>query len=297
MITIFSVPKPFWGHIGIIQRNAIQSWTRLYPDCEIILCGDDVGAKEAAVDFKTKYIPDIDRNEYGTPLLNFVFEQVERIASYPLLCYVNADVILMSNFILAVQSIPFQKFLMVGQRWDINLAEPLNFETDEWKEQLQKYVFMNGSLHPPAGSDYFVFPRGIIGKLPPFAVGRPGWDNWFIYRARSLGIPVIDATRVVTAIHQNHDYAHVKQATDGASEGPEAEDNRKLIGGWEYFFTIRDATHHLTPASSIPTGSAFCLRRNLRTLPVPALKVYKKLEYITGAGMRALKGRLHLKHE
>lgn len=30
MLTIFATPKPFQGHVGIIQRNAIGSWVRLH---------------------------------------------------------------------------------------------------------------------------------------------------------------------------------------------------------------------------------------------------------------------------
>ena len=30
-LTIFAVPKPFEGHIDVIQRNAIRSWQRLRP--------------------------------------------------------------------------------------------------------------------------------------------------------------------------------------------------------------------------------------------------------------------------
>src|SRR3989442_39360 len=40
-----------------------------------------MGTKEAAVEFKTKYIPDVARNEYGTPLLHSVFDCVEQISS------------------------------------------------------------------------------------------------------------------------------------------------------------------------------------------------------------------------
>ena len=39
MITLFTLPKPFVGHIGMIQRNAIQSWTRLHPDIDILMFG------------------------------------------------------------------------------------------------------------------------------------------------------------------------------------------------------------------------------------------------------------------
>jgi hypothetical protein len=46
MITLFSTPKPFVGHVGVIQRNAILSWQRLHPDVEIILVGEDAGTAE-----------------------------------------------------------------------------------------------------------------------------------------------------------------------------------------------------------------------------------------------------------
>lgn len=32
MITLFTTAKPFRGHDGIIQRNALRSWTLLRPD-------------------------------------------------------------------------------------------------------------------------------------------------------------------------------------------------------------------------------------------------------------------------
>ena len=75
MLTIFTVPKPFKEHIGVIQRNAIYSWTQL-PGCEIILFGDDDGVAETAEEFGVKHVSDIEKNEHGTPLLDFVFEKL-----------------------------------------------------------------------------------------------------------------------------------------------------------------------------------------------------------------------------
>ncbi|MCK4268366.1 MAG: hypothetical protein KAX16_06005, partial [Actinomycetia bacterium] len=88
---------------------------------------------------------------------------------------------------------------------------------------------------------------GSIGKLPPFAVGRPAWDNWVIYHARSLGVPVIDATKIVTPVHQNHDYGHVPSGTGSAWEGPEADRNRSLLVNQKHIFTLNDANWLLTP--------------------------------------------------
>jgi hypothetical protein len=290
MLTLFSIPKPFEGHIAVIQRNAIQSWLRLHPDCEVVLCGDDYGTQETARQFGVKYVPAIARNNYGTPLINSAFEQVERIAGHPLLCYVNADIIFAGNLVAAVQSIPSREFLMIGRRWDIDISEPLDFATTGWEHRLKNRVADHGFLHPPTGIDYFVFPRGIKWEAPPFAVGRPGWDNWLIYRARRLGLAVVDATRAVTAVHQNHNYTHVKYATDHTTEGPEADRNRELTGGWGHVFTISDATHFLQPG---PVAS-FSLRRNLGTLPVSLLRPWKQMSFWCGAGCRVLRRRFSI---
>ncbi len=254
MLTIFSVPKPFKDHIGIIQRNAIRSWSRLHPDVEVILCGDEPGTQETADALHAKHLPQISRNEYGTPLLNSVFELAERASDSPLMCYVNADVVLLSDFATAVARIAFHRFLMVGQRWDVDVTEPWDFERPDWEQEFRSRIAACGTLHPPVGSDYFVFPKSSgLSALPPFAVGRPAWDNWFICHARQNRVPVIDATRVATVIHQNHSYHHVPSRRGATWEGPEADRNRGLAGNWDHVYTLADATHVLTPKWLIPT--------------------------------------------
>src|SRR5437899_1115103 len=83
-------------------------------------------------------------------------------------------------------------------------------------------------VHPSWGIDYFVFTRGLLDPVPPFAVGRPSFDNWFIYRARSRRAPVIDATPAVLAVHQNHDYSYHPNGWRGIRESEEALENLRL---------------------------------------------------------------------
>jgi len=79
--------------------------------------------------------------------------------------------------------------------------------------------------------------------MPAFAVGRPGWDNWFIYHAYRRRIPVVDGSDALTLIHQYHDYSHMPSNDQGVWEGPEADRNRRLAGGWDRLFSLEDATH------------------------------------------------------
>lgn len=268
MLSLFAVPKPFRGHIGVIQTNAIRSWLKLRPACEIILFGDEEGTAEIANELGVRHVAEVECNEYGTPLINSVFQGAQEIANHPLMCYVNADIILISDLMTAVQRVRFRRFLMVGQRWDVELEGAYDFEQDDWQEQLRGYVARSGTLHPPAGSDYFVFPRGTVEALPPFAVGRPAWDNWLIYWARASGVPVVDATRVATIIHQNHDYSHVPRGSKRKDwqdwEGPEANYNRDLMGGRDHVFTLADANWVLTSNGLRPALTYKHLRRRLR---------------------------------
>lgn len=248
MLTLFTIPKPFEGKTAVIQRNALQSWMKATRNCEIILCADEPGVAEAAQTYGLKHLPSITRNDYGTPLLDSAFHLVQRAALNRFICYINSDIILASDLTEVLGKIPFRHFLLVGQRWDMDLNESVDFGSDNWKEMLSNEIRERGVLHAPTGSDFFVFPKGSIGRVPSFAVGRPGWDNWFIYHARARGLKVIDATKVVTAIHQNHDYSHVPQRRSHGWEGPEADRNRELLMGREKLFTLHDATWLLTPS-------------------------------------------------
>ncbi len=268
MLTLFTTLKPCRGHIEVTQRNAIQSWCRLGPRVEVIVFGDAEGTVAVARELGVRHIPDVGRNEYGTPLVSAMFATAERLSGSPLMCYVNADIILMSDFLLAVRRLATEaSFLMVGRRWDLDLGEPLNFEQAGWEERLRTRAVRSGALHSVTGIDYFVFPRRLWGALPPLAVGRPAWDNWIIYHARARGVRVIDATRVVTAVHQNHDYLHHPEGETGFWEGPEAKRNRELAGGLRCLFTLADATHLLTPWSVRPALSMTHVKRRLVTTP------------------------------
>jgi hypothetical protein len=267
MLTVFSIPKAFHGHNAIIQRNAIKSWTLMRPRAEIILFGDDQGTAEAATTLGARHLPHVARNEYGTPLVNDLFEQAQHTAAHDVLCYVNADVILMSDFLQAVDQVVHWKtrFLLVGRRWDIDIREPLDFVTG-WENDLRARLGNQGMLHASTGMDYFVFPRGMWHDIPPFAIGRTAWDNWLVYGARALRVPVVDATAGLTVVHQAHDYFHIPANAVDVLEGPEAKRNLELAGGWKHIFTLNDATHVLRDGRPRVAIGPQHLQRRLRTL-------------------------------
>jgi len=262
MLTVFTIPKAFKGPIRTIQFNAVESWLRLKPPCEVLLFGNEEGTAEAASQLGVRHIPEIECSDYGTPLVSSAFRLAQKLSTCDRFCYVNADVILVSDFVSSLAQVEGESFLVVGRRWDVNLESQIDFSDPSWEPKLLEYVHSNGVLHRPQGLDYFVFPRGLFEEMPPFVVGRVGWDNWMVLHARLSRIPVFDATRAITAIHQNHDYSHLPEGEVTMRGGIEAQHNLELLGSIYRAFDVRDATYILTPTGvRRATGPLRLLRR------------------------------------
>jgi hypothetical protein len=253
MLTIFSLPKPFKGHIGIIQRNAIQSWLHLQPKPEIILLGNDEGTAEVAAEFGLKHIPEIEKNEFGTPLVNSIFQAAQKNSSTRFLCYINADIILLSDFSTAFESakkqFPEGMFLLTGMRWNVNLNDPIDFDKPGQENALKKYVRSAGEISH-VGLDYFIFPEGSYQNVKPFAIGRCFLDAWFVYKGKIDGLIIIDCSLAVMALHQNHNSivgaSPKKKVYALYKENIEIRRNHELCGMYPRSFSFLDAEFLLT---------------------------------------------------
>ena len=292
-LTIFAIPKAFRGHVAIIQRNAITSWTRMRPRPTVILFGDDKGTGALARELGLLHFPNIQLNRWGTPLVGDLFAEAQKLNPTPLLSYVNADIILFDDFAQALSRVAAaqSRFLMVGRRTDVDIAQPIAFDQSDWTDRVRQDARARGVLQIARSIDYFAFTRGLYPPMPPLAVGRFWWDNWLIWKVRSLGEAVVDASDVVTIVHQNHDYSHTTYGPGKQTliTSEEAQLNCRLACenpadfadglSWRYVYTIDDATHRLTAQgltgnarrywksfkrhTSHPLGMAKLLKRSL----------------------------------
>jgi hypothetical protein len=258
LLTLFTIPKPFAGRIGEIQLNAVRSWVSLQDDLQVVLLGDEEGVADAARVCDVAHVGLLQRNEHGTPRLDDAFAKIDRVARHPLRCFVNADVILLDDFLPAVRraAAMASQFLMIGRTVDLDTVTSSELGDGA---RLRARALAQGVERGAAALDYFVFPAGLFGELPPFLVGRACFDNWLVWRARREG-PVIDASRAVLAVHQAHDYAHLAGGMSEAYYGEEAAWNRRLAGGSSRIYTIHDATHKLTRGGGVRRNPGSFLR-------------------------------------
>jgi hypothetical protein len=230
------------------------------PRPEIILFGSDAGTAEIAAELGLRHIPHIKTNEWGTPLVSDLFEQAEKLGQTPVLSYVNSDIILFDDFAKALSQVTRQatKFLVVGRRTDVDITELIDFR-EEWTPRVKDKARHDGVLQIARSIDYFAFSRGLYPSMPQLAIGRFWWDNWLLWKARAVGATVVDASRAVLAVHQNHDYRHTgygrgkldvmasEESIRNARMTCEANPTDYEEGFfWRYAYTIDDATHKLT---------------------------------------------------
>jgi hypothetical protein len=280
LLTIFSAPKPFTDpHIRTIQRNAIRSWLALGPDVQVILIGEEEGLAETAAELGVTHLPNVRRNLSGTPLVSSMFDLARRANDSPLLACINADILVQPNFLEGARQAAKlrSQFLLVGQRWDLDVRAELDFGVKgdpDGLTLLQQDLAQRGRLHTRGGSDYFIFPRACFCQIPDFAIGRAGWDNWMIYEARRQGWACVDATDTIQIIHQDHDYAHLPQG-QAHYRLPETFENVRMAGGRRTIFTLIDTDSRLVAgkiAPAVRTQEKFW--RDVETFPLVRWKSY-----------------------
>lgn len=241
-LTLFSSPKPFTdGHIRIIQRNAILSWTQI-PEVEIVLFGDEPGLEEFALEHGLLHVKEIACGSSGAPMMDDMFRRVRELTDSSYYCVINSDIILFPGFVTRLKTLENKpdKFVIFGQRFDLDLTNEIDFNSD-WVTGIEGVIQRRALLHRPAGSDYFLFPASCYQNIPAFVIGRAGWDNWMIYHARKEAFPAIDASAEIKIIHQNHDYSHLPGKRPHYDH-PETHINIDRAGGRIVTrFTILDA--------------------------------------------------------
>lgn len=238
MITILTSFKPFVGEASVHQVNALRSWKALAGNVEVLAFGEPRLFGPAVEPFGARVVPGVPTGEDGRARVDKIFEFGRLHGKHHHQVYVNGDIILMKDFIDAFRCIPFLKFLMVGQRTDVDVKEALSFEPENAAAEIREKLSQSGVLHEPRGLDYFAYLRGSIPALPPLYLGAAAWDNLMIYCCRRARVPVIDATFEVKVFHQDHTYCAMREC-------PSAQANLSLLPEPGCLFGANDATHWL----------------------------------------------------
>jgi hypothetical protein len=181
--------------------------------------GDDNGSLQICEEHGIQYVPDIEKNEYNTPVFSDMVKKADSLAIYPYILHLSSDIIIFQDVVKALQSIKntFQSFCAVCRKWDTDLDELLRFDDPSWIETAKA----NGDPSMITSGDFYLYTKGFWDDLPPFVVGRSYCDSYLFHQASERKL-MINLSPAVTIMHQKHDYKHVPEGN------PEFNVNQRL---------------------------------------------------------------------
>jgi len=263
-ITIFTTMKPFHGEFALIQRNAVRSWLTLEPTPEILVFGNDDGVHGVCTEFEIRHIPDIRTAPSGAPYVDDLFAKACELASNHILCYVNADVILLSEFIQAVDTVYSQLGQAIVVCAPVNIKVTFEIDTADptWEGHIRKEMRQELRAPTPVGADIFLFPRHFNWNLSGMVVGRCGWDNAALWRACTAPSPAVDVSAALAAVHQDHQFTVHPSAkpairADDSSIQNKLQANRHVVPWWERRTMRTDIPYELTDDGRIARRHRF----------------------------------------
>lgn len=280
-LTLFTTTRPFEGVHAVHQRNALRAWTGMVPSPQVIIIGDDLGARQAAMSLGIDFEPNVRRSASGLPFLSDLFARAQALAQAPVACYSNADIIFPPDFESGLKRVRerFEDFLVIGQRWDVVQDEEVDLTQPATWCAVRDRAHREGVLRGPYWVDYFAFPVGMYADLPDLILGRPGWDNWLVWHTRNRGIPVIDVTDHLTVLHHDHTRSHGPRATR-VVPGSDADWNRRIIETESHMYTVGHATHRLSEDGALlPARGAKYLSARVLNKVHPLLRVTRPIRH------------------
>ena len=123
--------------------------------------------------------------------------------------YANSDILFDESLVTTLlylarvyKQISYGLF-MTGRRTNV----PIEMVGGLTSSKQVKDISEKGQEGLPNAEDYFVVIRGAVdwAQIPDFVIGRPGFDNWLVAKARQWGLTVVDASNTVVAVHQTGD--------------------------------------------------------------------------------------------
>lgn len=235
MLTILTTPRPLLNEKNRTAfLNAIRSWRQLSPPPEIFVFSRD---HQSLVEREGgQFIKDY-KGSHDRPYFDSFLSISQLCAANDTLMYCTDHLILTSDLIPAIattiRKFPDQ-FILIGQRWQLHVQEPIDFTNSNWETNLHQRTLLTNSPGGPAAKDFIIFRRPLKLKVPPFIMGYPWYDTWLVDAATKAGYPIVDASRVLMTVHQSHTFpegsAAARELTAGAKRNLKIAKSFKLHG-------------------------------------------------------------------
>ena len=223
-----------------IHLNTLHNWAKFIPLMQPILFSSNSSRQFDGIarqlGWHVYQIPRV--NDHGTPYISDMLDVIMNNNTYNSIFYgfANGDILFDSSLPETLKSLASrinyfsrEPILVTGQRTNYKMSE-------NWTKPLGDLYYINqlrvkGKLFWANAEDYFLFtpdfPRYLFKNL---VIGRPAYDNYLVVMSLKLNVNVVDATKTLTALHQQSS----KESEVSGHYNKDSQHNYKVIGKFNY---------------------------------------------------------------
>eukprot|EP00759_Apiculatamorpha_spiralis_P004777 PhF_6_TR12897/c0_g1_i1/m.20306 len=258
VVPVFGSPKPLEVNNTLQTLLTVRAWEALssIPHVKpVIFANDDITLASAQTIRGADVEPKFEiHSTYHQPTYRGLFQKAfDLYDNASVVVYTNSDILYTRSLVETIHAVAefynaksttdhprWKGFMIIGQRTNIDVPKEFRIQGD-WESQLRSWE-LSGETFESDAEDYFVVSRGLFDwhTVPDFVVGGVAFDNWLVNKANVMGnhdmAMVVDGTKTITAIHQNH--CNEKNGNEKCSHAhPKSDYNRELAsrhGGWTF---------------------------------------------------------------
>ena len=255
LLKLFTTMADLEGRTSM-HGNTLRVWSDLGDQVLPVVYTEDeasVWAERARTSgWQVRHVP---RTKVGLPVLKDMFLDIITSSKDDddalFYAYANSDILFDESLVTTLlyiarvyKQISYGLF-MTGRRTNV----PIEMVGGLTSSKQVKDISEKGQEGPPNAEDYFVVTRGAVdwAQIPDFVIGRPGFDNWLVAKARQWGLTVVDASNTVVAVHQT--------GADGNKAAWESSHdmcvNRRMVTPFDYHPGFTHCTPYLTVTDAV----------------------------------------------
>ena len=192
----------------VIQENTLRNWASFRPFVQPVLFDShsDKRLLDMALSLGWHILPTAESHQ-GLPYLKQLFKAVAAKYKSTFYGFSNGDILYeygMIDTLVAVRDAlrELKQALVIGRRTNVSIGNSTRLFDPR---RVTSAARQNGTLFQHDAEDYFFIAHNdfIWEQVPDIVIGRPGYDNFLVAKAWRAGVPVIDATNTLVALHQS----------------------------------------------------------------------------------------------
>ena len=224
-----------------IHLNTLHNWAKFFPVMQPVLFSSKSTRQFDGIARQLSWhVYQISRvNDHGTSYISDMLDVIMNKEAHSSVFYgfANGDILFDTSLSETLKALVSKRNSLPPNKPVLVIAKRTNYKmSDNWTHPIIDFFYIEqlrarGKLFWANAEDFFLFtpefPRYLFKDL---VIGRPAYDNYLVAMSVKLNVSVVDATKTLTALHQQSS----KESELAGHNNEDSDHNYKVIGQFNY---------------------------------------------------------------